>query len=69
MAGDRHFRITSVSVAIEDIRIDDTIWVVNLEEREVNQRWNTGSTNMEGMSNSGGILKGVEQGRIRKGKV
>lgn len=69
MAGDTCFRTTSTSVAIEDIRIDDIIWGVNIEEREVKQRWNTESTNTEGMSNSGGILKGAEHGRVRKEKV
>lgn len=29
---------------------------------------NTRSTNIEGMSNTGGILKGVEHGRVRKVK-
>lgn len=38
MAGDTCFRTTSISVAIEDIRIDDIIWGVNIEEREVKQR-------------------------------
>lgn len=52
MAGDMRFRITSISGTIEDIRIDDIIWEVNIEEREVNQRGNTGSTNTEGMSSS-----------------
>lgn len=36
MAGDRCFRITGVSGTIEDIRIDDIILKVNIEEREVN---------------------------------
>lgn len=69
MAGDTCFRTTSISVAIEDIRIDDIIWGVNIEEREVKQRRNTESTNTEGMSNSGGILKLAEHGRVRKEKV
>lgn len=30
--------ITSISELVEDIRIDDTIWGVNRQEREVDQR-------------------------------
>lgn len=61
--------ITSISVAVEDIRMDDIIWGVNREEREVDWRENTGSTNTEGMSNSGGILRRSGQCRVREGRV
>lgn len=49
--------IISILVVVEDIRMDDIIWGVNREEREVDWRENIGSINIEGMSNSGGIFR------------
>lgn len=39
--------ITSISAAIEDIRMNDSILGVNRKEREVNQRRNDGSTDTD----------------------
>lgn len=63
-----YFRITSISVAIEDISIDDTIWGSKYGGKRSEPK-NTRSTNIEGMSKSVGILRGVEHGRVRKVKV